>query len=358
MMPTRTLGRTGLEVGVIGLGTEYLVETTRETVASVVHEAVDRGVNYIDMIFAPGHYRSNFGAALVDGRREKVIIAGHIGVAETDGQYRRTREPKESEALFEDLLRRLGTDYVDVAFISNCDEQEDYDQIMAPGGQLDLARRYQKEGKARFIAISGHQAPIALRAAESGCFDVLMHTVNLKGDATPGRRELYHYCASHDIGLVVMKSFAGGALLQVGDHPALSPVQCLAYSLSQPGVGTVIPGPKDVDELRGCLAYLTADGAERDFTAAAEHFKTAVEGQCVYCNHCLPCPVNIDIGMTTRLTVSASHAESVPPSLAGQYAALPVKPSDCIECGACTPRCPFGVDVIANMQQAVKMFEG
>lgn len=355
-MRTRKLGKTGLEVGIIGLGTQYLVDVPRETVVSVVREAVDNGVNYFDVLFAPAHYRDNFGAAF-DGLREKILIAGHLGVAETKGQYRKTRDVEESEALFEDLLSRLRTDYVDVAFICNCDEQDDYRQIVAPGGLLDLARRLRSQGKARFIGLSGHQVPVALEAARSGHFDVLMHSVNLTGDATAGRRQFYHVCASREIGLVVMKAFAGGALLEAGDHPALTPVQCLNYALSQPGVCTVVPGVKNCDQLRDALAYLHAGADERDFSAAAVHFRREVQGECVYCNHCLPCPVGIDVGKTIRLVVTASHADSVSQSLADEYAALPAKASECIECGTCTERCPFNVDVISKMTQAVETFE-
>ena len=126
-METRELGRTGLCVGAIGLGTEYLIEVPRQTVVSAVREAVDKGVNYLDVLFAFAHYRDNFGAAL-DGLRGEVILAGHLGAAEQDGQYRRTRDPAECEDLIHDLLRRLRTDYLDVLFLHNCDEEDDYRQ--------------------------------------------------------------------------------------------------------------------------------------------------------------------------------------------------------------------------------------
>lgn len=95
-MEFRKLGRTGLDVSAIGLGTEYLNGQPRETVVSVVHEAIKRGVNYIDLLFPFAEYRDSFGAAL-HGRRERVILAGHLGSTEKDGQYRKTRSAKRSE---------------------------------------------------------------------------------------------------------------------------------------------------------------------------------------------------------------------------------------------------------------------
>ncbi|MCK4284180.1 MAG: aldo/keto reductase [Candidatus Brocadiae bacterium] len=352
-METRKLGRTGLEAAVMGLGTEYLVEATRETVVSVVREALDKGVNYFDVLFSYADYRDNFGAAL-EGRRDEIILTGHLGSADKDGQYRRTRDIAESEALIDDQLTRLHTDHLDVLFLSNCDEADDYRRIMAPGGLLALAGKLQRRGKARFIGLSGHKVPVSRRAVQSGEIDVLMHNINLSGDATEGRTELYHLCAAHDVGLVGMKPFAGGALLGP-DGPDVTPVQCLSYAVSQPGVSTLVPGVKNLEELRAALAYLDASTEERDFSAVLPHFQEPAEGTCVYCNHCLPCPSGIDIGKTIRLLVSARHGDLEP--FRGHYEALEARASDCTECGACMERCPFGVDVISNMQQAVELFE-
>ena len=86
-MRYRKLGRTGFDVGIIGLGTEYLNEVRRKKVVSVVHEAIDSGVNYIDLFFGHASIRDNIGAAL-EGRRDKVMVAGHLGAAaRKDDQY-------------------------------------------------------------------------------------------------------------------------------------------------------------------------------------------------------------------------------------------------------------------------------
>ncbi len=350
---TRTLGKTGLEVGVIGLGTEYLVEVPRETVVSMVHEAIDRGVNYFDVLFAYEHYQSNFGAAFKT-KRDQVLITGHLSSGETDGQYRRTRDVAECEELFHQLLTRLDVDYVDVVFLQNCDAEDDYKQVVGPGGILELAQRLQREGKARFIGLSGHRPPVSGKAVRSGSIDVLMHPINLQGDATPGRKELYQECAKRGVGLVGMKPFAGGGLLSGKDSRTLTPVQCLSYALSQPGVSTLVPGVKDLDELRATLAYLDSSDEEKDFSSVLPDFRAVEEGTCVYCNHCLPCPVGIDIGETIRLLDTARL--SLTDALRSAYDALPTKPSQCIECGDCTPRCPFSVNIISRLHQASGFF--
>ena len=74
----------------------------------------------------------------------------------------------------------------------------------------------------------------------------------------------------------------------------------------------------------------------------------------MYCNHCLPCPVSIDIGTLTKIVDTAGFSMSG--TVVADYEVLSVKASACTECGTCMERCPFGVDVIANMNQAVEIF--
>jgi len=371
-MEYRRLGQTGLEVSAIGLGTEYLNGQPREVVISVVREAIERGVNYIDLLFAFPEYRDNFGAAL-QGYRERVILAGHLGSAEKDGQYLKTRSVKRSEAFFLDLLSRLGTETVDVLLLHNFHTVNDYDRVIKPRGLMDLACRLQQEGKARFIGISAHNIEVASRAVESGQIDVLMFPINLAGNAMPGRRELLHLCARRGVGLVAMKPFAGGKLLQrkgtvrvakyqTGGEsfkaritPDITPVRCINYVLAQIGVSTALPGVKNNAELAEALHTLEATDAERDFSAIIADFGKYVEGECVYCNHCLPCPAAIDVGLINRMVDTTQ--EGVSKALRMAYDALAAKASACTECGACTARCPFGVDVIARIKQAVQLFE-
>ena len=60
MMRYRKLGRTAIDVGIIGLGTEYLEHASRDIAITVVHEAMDQGVNYIDLFMASSDVRDNF----------------------------------------------------------------------------------------------------------------------------------------------------------------------------------------------------------------------------------------------------------------------------------------------------------
>jgi uncharacterized protein len=380
-MLRRKLGRTGIETGVIGLGLEYLEQAAPETVSSVVHAALDAGGSYIDLWMATPAIRDALGRAL-RGRRDKAFVAGHLGAVLVDGKTARSRDPAVAGRHFEDLLTRLGTDHVDAAMLFFVDEPGDFDRVFAPRGTAELAARYKQEGKARAIGLSTHYAPTALRAVRSGLIDILMFPVNPAFDLVPPdlrldahfeagtyahaaetgqtavdlKRALYAECAARGVAIIAMKPFAAGWLLRP-DNPSgitLSAVQCLHYALSQPGVVAAVPGCRSVEELRGCLAYLDADDAARAYGGIAQSALWKLQGACMYCDHCLPCPVGIEVGVVTRLRDEGRAGLTT--ALRADYAALPHAASGCTECGVCTERCPFGVDAVANVREAAGLF--
>jgi predicted aldo/keto reductase-like oxidoreductase len=346
----RTLGRTGAEVGVIGLGCEYLIDKPPGHAASVVRTAMDAGINYLDLFYAQPEIRDAYGEALA-GRRESVLVAGHLGASHKDGQYARTRDLALSEELIHDLLKRLRTDYVDVLFLHNCDDPEDYEFVITR--HFELADRFCREGKARFIGFSGHTPATALMAADSGLVDVLMIQVHLLEHSREGREELLDACVERNVGVIAMKPYGGGKLLHEHASEAITPVSCLAYALAQPGVTLALPGPQDHAELDAALRYLDATDSERDFSQALQDLGTTEAASCVYCNHCLPCPVGIDIGAVTRL-LDMAHRGALSPARAA-YALLPVKASECLDCGDCADRCPWELDPPAAMAKAAEV---
>lgn len=380
-MRYRKLGRTGVDVGIVGLGAEYLENASSNTIASVIDEAVDNGVNYIDLFMASPNVRDNFGIALRN-RRQKVMVAGHLGVALKNGQYYKTRDNTLAEQYFDDLLIRLQTNYIDVLMLHFVDEPDDYETVFSSEGLFKLAMQLKREGRARFIGMSSHKVPVALKVVKTGNIDVLMFAMNPAFDTLPAdmdmeavwqdstckemaiagdkpkpqRKELYQACAVHGVGIVAMKPYAAGRLF-IKENPSsivLTPVQCINYVLSQPGVCTVVPGCKNAEEMKSAVAFLNATDKEKDYTAIANNHVWKLGRSCVYCNHCLPCPVGIDIGTSTRLTDIATYGMT--DSIISEYKALSSKASSCTACGVCMEKCPFGVNVVENMARAVTMF--
>ena len=112
--------------------------------------------------------------------------------------------------------------------------------------------------------------------------------------------------------------------------------------------------PEHVD---AAVAYETATEEEKDYASVlASAPKHAYSGQCTYCGHCAPCPVRIDIAMVNKLYDLAAMQEEVPATVKAHYGQLSANAKDCIQCGGCETRCPFGVRIVDRMKKTRDLF--
>ena len=176
----------------------------------------------------------------------------------------------------------------------------------------------------------------------------------------PEREKLYETCQRKGVGITVMKCFGGGDLLNAELSPAgaaLTVNQCIAYALSRPGVSCVLAGAHSVEQLNQSADYENADESERDYALALASFpKISWKGHCMYCSHCEPCPRKIDIASVTKFLNLAQAGKNIPETVREHYAVLNHHANECIQCGQCEKRCPFGVNIRDNMKEAVKVF--
>jgi predicted aldo/keto reductase-like oxidoreductase len=350
-MEYRKLGKTGLEVGVIGLGTEHL-ERKRETLDEVLRLGVEAGVNYVDLLYVEAEYWEGFGS-VYRSYRDKLVVAPHWGSGPC-------HELEFSRNCFESILSHLGNDYAEIGLMTMAIESKKTWNGWAQEA-IEHLQRYKEEGRIGAIGTSGHNAQIAIKAVESGQIDVLMFGINMLNHDEAEIDALCQACVAHGIGLVAMKPYHGGTLLSVGGTPSvdgapsgITAAQCLEYVFSRP-VSAAVPGPKTVSEWQATLRYLEATDEERDYRSVVENLRGYLEGQCTYCDHCLPCPEGIAIGWMIWLVDRAQGG--VTDEMRGWYSEHRVKASACVECGDCLDRCPFGVDIIAKMQEATALFE-
>ncbi len=379
-MHLNKLGASELYVSEVGLGCEHLENQEESVVFDVVDEAVNQGINIMDVFMAEPNVRSYIGNAL-KGRRNKVILQGHIGAARQDGQYWRTREIGPNMAFFEDFLTRLQTDYVDIGMIHFVDTMEDWDTVVN-GPVMAYAQKLKVQGIIKTVGMSSHNATVSLKAVETGLIDVLMFSLNpafdllpetadldslFKKDSyeqkllgmNPVREALYRTCEKMGTGITVMKGFGAGSLLSAEHSPfrkALTPSQLLQYALTRPGVASVLVGCRTREQVRAAVAFENATQEEKDYSSALGTLDMyAATGRCMYCNHCLPCPSNIDIAQVNKYY---DLAEGVPASatLFDHYNLLSAHAQDCIACGQCEERCPFSVPVVKRMEQARQLF--
>lgn len=379
-MNYRRLGNTGLSVSEIGLGGEWLERHNTKEVKEVIDCCGQYGINLLDCWMSEPNVRSNIGAA-IRGKREKWIIQGHIGSTWQDGQYVRTRELLRVKEAFEDLLTRLDTDYIDLGMIHFVDEAEEFSRV-TDGEFMEYVRALKKEGTIRHIGMSTHNPDVARLVALHEEIEMILFSVNPAFDLLPAsedmneyfadtydealqgiapeRSELYRLCERSGTGITVMKGYAGGRLFAAETSPfgvALTPVQCIHYALTRPAVASILTGCETTAQVKAAVAYETAGQEEKDYAsvlAGAPHH--AYFGQCTYCGHCAPCPSGIDIAMVNKLYDLAVMQEEIPATIRAHYEGLAAKAQDCVGCGGCESRCPFGVPVSERMKETLRLF--
>lgn len=176
----------------------------------------------------------------------------------------------------------------------------------------------------------------------------------------PDRERLYETCQRLGVGITVMKAFGGGDLLSEELSPAgkaLTPIQCIHYALTRPAVGCIMSGVRSKEELLQCLEYETAPEVDKDYAAAFASFpRIHWEGHCMYCGHCAPCPKGIDVANVTKFLNLTRAQGEVPETVREHYASLSHTAGECVQCGACEKRCPFGVSIMKNMKEAASVF--
>jgi predicted aldo/keto reductase-like oxidoreductase len=380
-MNNRILGRTGLKVSEIGLGCEGFVGKDAAFAKELFAFAFENGINCMDL-YTPDPLVHRFVANALKGRRGDLIMQAHLCTIWENEQYLRTLNPKKVQHSFETMLKNLQTDYVDIGMLHYIDSLYDWREI-ADGHVMQYALRQKQAGYLGHIGVSSHNPQAALAAVESGLIDVLMFSVNPCYDLLPPdencetlwagesynevldgmdpqRRALYETCQRLGVGITAMKAFGGGDLLNETLSPAgkaLTPVQCIHYALTRPAVACVMAGVHSIEQLSQSLAYQTATPQQKDFAAAFAVFpRMSWRGHCMYCGHCAPCPVGIDVAAVTKFLNLAKAQGFVPETVREHYKALSHKAGECVSCGDCQARCPFEVPSVQNMQQATEMF--
>ena len=387
LMKTRRLGKTELEVSEIGFGGEWLERHPEEESIELIHYASSKGINILDCWMADPKSRDIIGKGIKENRSQW-FIQGHIGSTWKDNQYFRTRDMKYVRPAFEDLLKRLQTDYIDLGMIHYIDSEEEWEQIqhseyldyvmeLKEKGNVDISAiflrplRDMRKIRGSYMEVTAKPFYEMILFSINPAFDMLPASENidtmfadefdknLKG-IDPDRARLYKVCEQNDVGITVMKGFAGGRLFDEKRSPfgvTLTPVQCIHYALTRPAVCSIMCGYDTKEQIDAATAYENASEEEKDYASILANAPLhSYRGECTYCGHCKPCVSDLDIAMINKFYDLATMQPTVPATVQSHYELLKHKASECIGCQACESRCPFGVPIAERMKKTAKLF--
>lgn len=358
-------GKQGEQLSVLGLGTGGIHQCSEAEIEQVIRTAVTKGINFFDLCAGGRNVYEPFGRAIA-GQREQVFFQLHFGAVYTPkGEYGWSRNLRQIQETFEWELQSLRTEYADFGFLHCVDEDHDFEELQS-SGVLDYVKEMKQTGRVHYIGFSSHTPSVANRILDTGMVDMMMFSINSaydleQGDAygigsTAERAELFRRCETQGVGISVMKPFHGGKLLDSRTSPfgmAMTRNQCIQYALDRPGVLSVVPGVRNMGDLKEILEFTEVSDIEKDYSIIGQFTPAAALGNCVYCNHCQPCPAEIDIGLVNKYYDLALAGDTM---AAKHYEKLTVKADACIGCGHCDGRCPFRTKQSARMKEIADYF--
>lgn len=357
-MEQRRLGRTGLRVSVLGFGAAVMRAIPHQDAVQLLTFALDHGITYFDT--APSYGDSEAKLGSLAPRRDEYVLATKI-----DPPFTRFA----AEQSITRSLQRLQTDHVELLQLHGIGDHATLQAAMSADGAVPAMQAAQAAGRVQYLGITSHDPAFLCTVIEEGLFDVVLTPFNvLYQDAA---QQLFRRARDLDIGVVIMKPFASGALTtptpetqQLFHNTPSSERAAAALRFILPhDIATIIPGTTSTQELKIDLAAVDPDhpltSQERqEFTAFSEkigrYFCRAGLGTA--CAECMPCPANIPL---PRL-FGRYHRAYLRTDPLKQYWQMYRQAIDasrdnidrCTDCGDCEARCPYGLPVSAMLARA------
>ena len=248
-VPTRTLGRTGEKISMVGLGGYHIgMQSDEQESIRIIRTALDSGINFLDNCwdYNGGQSEIRMGKALRDGYRQKAFLMTKI-----DG---RTKQAASQQ--IEESLRRLQTDHIDLMQFHEVIRDNDPDRIFAKGGGMEAVVEAKQQGKIRYIGFTGHKSPdIHLKMLNTAfshdfTFDTVQMPLNvMDAHFDSFEKKVLPVLVEHKIGVLGMKPLGDKQILK---SKTATPVECLHYAMNLP-TSVVITGCDSVDILHQAL---------------------------------------------------------------------------------------------------------
>lgn len=333
-MEYNVLGNTGLKISKLGFGGIPIQRIDAEGTRKLMRKLMEEGVNYIDTARGYTVSEEYLGYGL-EGIREHFVIATK--------SMARTKE-----AMAKDIqisLKNLRTDYIDLYQVHN-PSAADLEIVQAPGGALEALMEARAAGKIGHIGVTLHSADLLKEAVNFSWAETIMFPYNL---VETQAEELIQVCREKNIGFIVMKPLAGGAI----EDATLA----LRFIASNPGVSVVIPGMAKEEELNQNIAAVsdTAPLSDKEWEKI-KSLRDALGTQfCRRCNYCAPCTAGIQIPALFILEGYYSRYDLQDWAVA-RYRGTAVKASACVDCGVCETRCPYHLPIRQMLKNVAEKF--
>ncbi len=337
MMQTRALGKTNIEVSVIGFGGIPIQRCNQWEVDEIIESLIAENINFIDTARAYTTSEEMIGEALK--------TSGH------DHFYLATKTPKlDYDGVMADVqasLAALQTDFIDLYQFHNLRTMTAYDQVMGQKSGYQALLDCRDKGLVKHIGISSHSYEVLERVLEEGMFETIQFPYNYVENKGAS---LFKRAKELEIGVIAMKPLAGGAFMNAN--------YALRWGLENNDISCFIPG---MDSVKQVLENATVGNNfiplnEKERKSFEADAKTLGQTFCRRCGYCAPCPQGIDIPM--QFIVEGYYRRyDLEEWALERYRSFASNASDCIECGECEPRCPYHLPIRKMLKETRKLFD-
>jgi len=318
------LGKTGLEVNRFGFGGIPIQRVAEKEAVETVLHAVEKGVDFIDTSRMYTTSERRIGLALKQTHK-KVVLASKT----------RSRTSDEVRKDLETSLKELQRDYIDLYQCHFVPNDEEYRQIISPGGALEALVQAKQEGLIGHIGITSHSLDLLDKILDDGLFETIMACFSF---LEPKAMEtVIPKALEKNVGVIAMKSFSGGVI----DNPKLA----IKYALSHPGI-VIIPGVEHKDLFdKNWDVYLGSHELTDLEKQEIEEIRQRYDKNfCRRCDYCQPCSEEIPIQMIMGLRSALKRFGKGFVKEGWPKEAMD-KARNCSECGECLERCPYQLPI-------------